>query len=381
MQIIYAKKFRFPTKSANAIQAVNMLAAFSACGLRVCSFFSFNESIADQEKFLLGAYGLNPDKLGTYISASQAMRGARYSLWLARSVLSAERESAIYAREGAEARRALYFRHLHRPKLPLFYEAHKFAFDERAAPAMLIQKQNEIRKFLAQLNGIVFIDQTLQEQAIEQFGLQVPSYVAPAGVDTDMFGQRRDAAPSSEVLIGYFGKMVEEKGVLLLAEALRFLPERYRIRFVGDISEKNKNLLLCAAGIASTRIELRGRVPQTELADAMDGVHISVIPSIHEGLFFSPLKLAESLAMGLPLVCTPIPHLRHSLQEETHAIFAENMTSEALAKAIQTVGDSPELMERMQRENRAYAQQFSWEKRAQGIVDFMREVMEKQLRR
>ena len=380
MHIIYAKKFRFPNNSANAIQAMNMLAAFSACDQQVYSFFSFNKTIDDREKFLQDVYGFDSRKLGMSTSVSQALRGARYSMWLAQRVLSADREVLIYVREGAEVRRALWFRHLRRPAPPLFYEVHKFDIDERAAPAEAAKRRKEVSKLLSQMSGIVFIDQTLYEQAIDQFGFKSPSYVAPAGVNTALFGQRRDAAPTSDVLVGYLGKMVEEKGVILLAEALRFLPERYRIRFVGDINEKNKELLLRAAGGASSRIELRGRVPQTELSAAMEGVHISVIPSIHEDLFFSPLKLAESLAMGLPLACTPISHLKHSLQEGKHAIFAESITPAALAKAIRTLGDSPELLGRMQRENRIYAQQFSWEKRARGIVEFMREVMEKQRR-
>ena len=139
--------------------------------------------------------------------------------------------------------------------------------------------------------------------------------------------------------------------------------------------------LLSVAGEAASRIEFRGNVPQTALPRALEGVHISVIPLIHEGLFFSPLKLAESLAMGLPLVCTPIQHLKHRLQDGNHAIFAEAVSPQALARAICTLGESPDLMLRMQRENRAYAQQFSWEKRAQGIVEFMREVMEEQRRK
>lgn len=377
MDIIYAKKFRFPNKSANVIQALNMLAAFSTCSRRVSSFFSFGENLDSPDRFLRAYYGLDTDKFGDYTVAPRALRGLRYPLWLARRVMLADKESLVYAREETEVRRAGLFRHLHMPALPLFYEVHKFDFDAQGDFPQQEQRREDIRRLLSIVSGVVFVDQSLQEQAVAQFGLKVPAHIAPGGVDIDMFGRRKSVLPSSEVTVGYFGKISEEKGAMLLAAALRFLPEQYRLRFVGDARGKDKECLLTAAGDAAPRIELRDKVSQAHLAEAMEGVHISVIPVVNEGQFFSPLKRAESLAMGLPLVCTPIPHLKRVLQEGKHALFAEDITPEALAKAICTLGSSPALMESMQRENRAYAEQFSWQKRAQGIVDFMREVMKK----
>ena len=369
MHIIYAKKFRFPNESANVIQALNMLAAFAACPCRVESFFSLAKDLGEPKDFLHAHYGRDAEKLGAYTLAPQGARGIRYMAWLARRIMSAEKAAAIYAREGAEVCRALYFRHLRMPALPVFYEVHKFDFDHTE------RRRREISRVLARVNGVVFVDQSLREQAVQEFGLNVPAYVAPAGVDLDLFGRRKAALPAAQVLVGYFGKMTEDKGVMLLAEALRFLPEHYRMRFVGNVSAQDKEQLLRIAGEAAPRIELRPKVSQAHLADALEGAHMSVIPIINEGQYFSPLKRAESLAMGLPLVCTPIPHLKHTLQDGKHAVFAESITPQALAKAIRTLGDSPALMERMQQENRAYAQEFSWEKRARNIVEFMREVM------
>ena len=375
MNIIYAKKFRFPNGSANAIQALNMLAAFSTCARRVNSFFSFNKDLGDPKTFLQTYSGRSFEQLGECVIAPRELRGVRYPLWLGRRILLAEKDSLIYAREETEVLRARLLRHLHAPALPLFYEVHKFDFGEQEGSLQKEKRRQELCKLLAGTSGVIFVDQALLDQAQAEFGLRAPAHIAPGGVDIGMFGRRRASLPSSEVLVGYFGKIDEEKGALLLARALRFLPDRYRIRFVGDISEKDRERLLHLAGDAVSRIELKDKVSQAHLADAMDGVHISVIPLINKEKFFSPLKRAESLAMGLPLVCTPIPHLRHVLQDGKHALFAEAVTPEALAKAIKTLGDSSALMERMQAENRAYAQQFSWEKRAQGIVEFMSDVI------
>lgn len=380
MNIIYAKKFRLPDASANIIQGLNMLAAFSTCSARVQSFFSFDAQLYSEE-FFGSIHDWNSGELGEYATAPQPGRGLRYSWWLASRILLSEKESLIYTRENWAARQALGFRFLHFPPLPVFHEVHKFNFDMHSTTVSALRRRKKMCDLLARVNGVVFIDEGLRQLACEHLGLRVPSHVAPSGVALSIFGQRPAAPVSSEVLLGYFGKISEDKGVMLLAGALRLLPEQYRLRLVGDIAEKDKGLLLTAAGEAAGRIEFKARVTPVLLAEAMQGVHISIIPSILENQFLSPLKLAESLAMGLPLVCTPMPHLKRNLEHGKHALFAEDMTPEALARAIRALGNSPELMERMQRENRNYAQQFSWEKRAQGIMEFMRDVMEKKRRR
>ena len=59
MNLIYAKKFRFPDNSANMIQGVNMVAAFYHCNTNTNAFFSFNDTIDDRNLFLKNYYGIN----------------------------------------------------------------------------------------------------------------------------------------------------------------------------------------------------------------------------------------------------------------------------------------------------------------------------------
>ena len=56
MNLIYAKKFRFPDNSANMIQGVNMVAAFSHHNINTNAFFSFNDTINDRNSFLKDCY-------------------------------------------------------------------------------------------------------------------------------------------------------------------------------------------------------------------------------------------------------------------------------------------------------------------------------------
>ena len=77
MNIIYAKKFSFPNESANALQGLNMLAAFSACSDRVYSFLSYAKNFNSHDEFIRTIQASGVEEFGTYTVASNTLRGVR----------------------------------------------------------------------------------------------------------------------------------------------------------------------------------------------------------------------------------------------------------------------------------------------------------------
>lgn len=375
MNLIYAKKFRFPDNSANMIQGVNMVAAFYHCNTNTNAFFSFNDTIDDRNLFLKNYYGINFSAYSDRILfTSQKLRGLKYNLWLMKNIIT-KKDVVLYTREGTEALRSHSLRHLKVPVAPLFHEVHKFDFDLTGNSDFDNNSRKKTAKLFSQLTGLIFIDELLAKQAKSVFNIQTPIYIAPSGVNIATFSDCKYSIPTSKIILGYFGKLIPEKGIFLLLEAFRKLPERYYLRLIGQCDEHVRNNLCELAGNAASRIQFMGHVEHASLPHAMQGVHISVIPSIMKNQFLSPLKLAESLAMGLPIVCTPMPHLQHILTSEKNAVFAHEVTPEGLAAAIQKLGDFPQHLITMQQENRHYAEKFSWESRAQGIMHFMQQVI------
>ncbi len=375
MNILYAKKFRFPDDSANMIQGLHMVEAFERCGLSTSAFFSFDRELSDPILFLQEKYGINPYYFKGKNFASQKMRGAHYLMWLLHNIFTLEKP-IIYTREGTEARRLGLLRHLHFPTLPLFHEVHKYNIDFTSNSTEEKTKIKSLARLFTQVSGLIFIDEALQFQAQKYLHLTVPSCVAPSGVNLSCFEGRPLAPHSPDIVIGYFGKIVAQKGINLLLESFRLLPACYHLRLIGKVEEKERNHLLSLAGEAASRIHFIGHVDHAHLADAMKGVHISVIPSISKTQFLSPLKLAESLAMGLPIVCTPLPHIERLLEEGKHALFSPDVSPQGLAASIIKLGSSPEKLTLMSHENRSYAHAFSWEARARRIIRFMEETQE-----
>ena len=378
MNILYAKKFRFPDDSANMIQGLHMVEAFEHRGIPTAAFLSFDRNVSDPILFLKDKYGINPSYFKSKTFTSQKMRGAHYLFWLLRNILTLDK-AIIYTREGTEARRLALLRHFHFPALPIFHEVHKYDIDFTSNSPEEKTKITSLSKMFSQVNGLIFIDDALHFQAQQYLRLNVPSCVAPSGVNISCFESRPIAPLSHDIVIGYFGKIIAQKGVNLLLESFRLLPASYHLRLIGKVEKEERNLLLALAGEAASRVQFIGHVDHAHLADAMKGVHISVIPSISKTQFLSPLKLAESLAMGLPIVCTPLPHIERLLEEGKHAVFAPDISPQSLAAAIIKLGSSPEKLTQMSQENRSYAHAFSWEARARRIIRFMEETQEAKL--
>ena len=373
MQLVYAKKFRFPDASANMTQGINMVEAFSSCNVHIHSFFAFAKEIASPGQYLLDSYAISLKNIDHPFVTSQQFRGLRYVLWLLGKIVQTP-NCILYTREGTELRRALQYKKCFRFQYPIFHEVHKFEthlFDDSTEAE---RRRMELRKILSAANGLVFIDAGLQQQATNLLQLETPSCVASSGVNLRHFSNCIPPVSHTEITLAYFGKVVAEKGVHMLLKAFSLLPPNYRLRIIGSTTADDREQLCFLAGDAQNRIEFTGHVPHAALPEAMNGVHISLIPSIFEDQFLSPLKLAESLAMGLPIVCTPMPYLTRILSDQ-NASVAASTSPEDFAAAILETGSFPKKMEAMRKANLQYAETFSWENRAHHLLEFIRDLV------
>ncbi len=364
LELIYAKKFRLPHRSANIIQGINMVAAFARHAPHVHAALFFSDSIPDRNRYLRECYGVGLDALGDSFCASTRLRGIRYGYWLLKC-MHAARNPVVYTRENTELERALLVRRLFRKKIRVVHELHKLGREGGG------REDDAFMSLLSRADGLVFIDEGLREDVCARPGCRVPSLVAPSGVNLDAFYSRTIVIPGPTICVGYFGTVTPEKGVFLLAEAFSLLPGTYRLKFVGPVSDDVRAGIVHRAGEAGGRIEFAGYVQPADLPAALADVHISAVPSVSPDKFLSPLKLAESLALGLPMVCTPLEHLKRLVADGEHCVFARDLSPRAFAEALIALGSCPDLMNAMARSNRSHATSFSWDERARRILAFI----------
>jgi len=161
-------------------------------------------------------------------------------------------------------------------------------------------------------------------------------------------------------------------GVNTLLGAARLLKERSDLIFVlagGD-----------HAGAATDfRGRFLGRVPYKDMPEVAASADLSVAPydrsklrSLELGFFWSPLKIFEALASGVPTITLDIAPLNEIVRGgEEGAFFKENDPRD-LARVIGTLADDRDRRLTMGRKARERAPRFSWEAHAAQIESILK---------
>lgn len=168
--------------------------------------------------------------------------------------------------------------------------------------------------------------------------------------------------PLEPLRLLFVGNLSERKGVEDLLQALALpalasLPLTLTLAGGGDLPRWQARAHHLRLG---TRVRFAGWVEGAALAAEMSQAHALVLPSHDEGL---PLAILEALALGLPVVCTPVGEIPDHLQDGRHALWVPPGDPLALASALARVLQDGALRERLSQEGQAlWAREFSMER-------------------
>ncbi|WP_298814928.1 glycosyltransferase family 4 protein [Chloroflexus sp.] len=179
------------------------------------------------------------------------------------------------------------------------------------------------------------------------------------------------APPPGPPNIVFMGSFRAWHGVSDFVKAARILIERgnnYRFTLIGDGPERSTAEALAAP--YRDRLTFTGAVPHEQIPALLARAHLGVAPfntAPHPalraaGFFWSPLKIYEYMAAGLPVVTTAIPPLTTIIREgEEGALFREGDVVD-LANAIARVLTDPVTAFAMgQRARARVVAEFSWQ--------------------
>jgi glycosyltransferase involved in cell wall biosynthesis len=198
-------------------------------------------------------------------------------------------------------------------------------------------------------------------EIIRRHGYGGPISVLPQfGVDPDLFApkdERSDEQSSSFVpgsssfVVGYLGRLVPQKGLLDLVEALRLLPPRTRVRLIGDGAQKQQLLARAAALSLHDRIELvawTNDVPaELRRLDAL------VLPSHTTRSWKEQFGrvLIEAMSCGVPVVGSSSGEIPNVIGD-AGLVYPEGDVG-ALAEVLGRLANQPELRADLARRGRA----------------------------
>lgn len=176
---------------------------------------------------------------------------------------------------------------------------------------------------------------------------------------------------ASRPVVVYTGGLLEWKGVDLLVDAARELSD---LQFVvaGGMDRDVEALRAKASGVANVRID--GFQPPARVPLYLAAADAGVVPNRStppiSARYTSPLKIFESMAVGLPLVVSDLSSMRDVL-DESQALFVEPDDASALASGIAELLGDEARREAMAAALRAEAEQHTWTARARRILDWI----------
>ncbi len=150
-------------------------------------------------------------------------------------------------------------------------------------------------------------------------------------INTDQF-YPRISYQDRKMVVGFLGRLDEEKNVEILADIAQKLPEEITFRFIGDGELREKLKQDLAEQKASGQVEFTGWVEHDDVAKELSKMKLLVLPSEPtEGL---PTVILESMACGTPVLATPVSGVPDVVQEGETGYWITEMNVEWLVKQI-----------------------------------------------
>ena len=208
------------------------------------------------------------------------------------------------------------------------------------------------------------------------------------GADVDHF--RPDAAgdppfkqPTGRVLCVFAGAFRSWHGAVHLSAALARLhadgDERFGGVFIGDGPERPA-AERAARGVPA--VQFTGRVPHARLPASLSHAHIGVAPfdpirhaPLQLGFYWSPLKIFEYMAVGLPVVAPAIPRLRKLVEHGREGVLYDPDDPRGLDRAIVALSDAGERRQMGAAARARVVRDFSWQSHCRALDARLRQLV------
>jgi glycosyltransferase involved in cell wall biosynthesis len=145
--------------------------------------------------------------------------------------------------------------------------------------------------------------------------------------------------------IVYSGSIAHRNGIDLVVRAVPLLADGFpslRFRIVGEGPALDSVVRLAEDLEVADRIEFRSFVPHDQIPSLLSGATAGISP--HRGGVFGSLvfsmKVAEYVALGLPVICSDIATMRYYFSDD-ELLFFEPESAEDLARAIRALLADP----------------------------------------
>jgi glycosyltransferase involved in cell wall biosynthesis len=263
---------------------------------------------------------------------------------------------------------------------PVLVELHSMAFhgsrSGRAAFARLVARP--------ELVAVVTISEALRDDVITAgtdgaLVVTLPEAARPRS-DAELAAAPPDwLRPTMRVgalQVGYSGSLYDGRGVTVLEEVARRLPD-VDVHVLGGPAAVADALRSRTDRPANLHVHgLRPPSDAARLQAAMDvllapyGRSVATPGGVDTSRWMSPMKVFEYLAAGRSTVCSDLPVLREVLDDGGTALLVDPDDVDGWVAAVGRLRDDPALRERLGAEaRRVHAEWFTWDRRTRRMLD------------
>jgi glycosyltransferase involved in cell wall biosynthesis len=236
--------------------------------------------------------------------------------------------------------------------------------EEQASHRVLVDRRGAEEATLRALStagAVLCVSRAVASWVRSRVGSMARIHTLANGVDTRRVTPAgRPVAPASGTpfTIGFVGTLRPWHGVPTLADAfaaLAALDPTYRLLVVGDGPLAGDLRMRVDASDFSPHVELTGAVPPDRVPDLLRRMDLAVAPYPPiDDFYFSPLKIYEYLAAGLPVVASNVGDLSAVLDAGRLGVLTEPGDHTALAEAIASLRADPARRGQMSRDGRRH---------------------------
>jgi glycosyltransferase involved in cell wall biosynthesis len=198
--------------------------------------------------------------------------------------------------------------------------------------------------------------------------------ITPTGVDLDLFADLPDPGPPRRRLglddyfvIGWVGSFRRFHALEQAVDAAAQI-EGAALLMVGDGPERPKvEQLARDRGVTSV---FTGTLPFSELPAYRAAMDVALVMAEPDSAFhYSPLKLAEYLAAGLPVIAPRVAQCTERLRDGVDALLVTPGDANALKEALEYLRDDPTKRTALGRRARAAAEdRWSWDQQVRSVL-------------
>jgi glycosyltransferase involved in cell wall biosynthesis len=242
---------------------------------------------------------------------------------------------------------------------------------------MLRERAREaVKQACDQASCVIAVSEGVAEHVISGGASESRVQVVPNGVDPGRFKPPRSPVGSEKdpFTIGFVGSLKPWHGMSTLVDAFARVHrshEHCRLLVVGDGPERESLTESLVQRGLSDFVTLTGAVDPADVPGWLHEMDVGVAPyPAMDGFYFSPLKILEYMAAGLPIIASRIGQIPQLLEDGACGLLCDPGEPEALAESLDRLRRDPSLRVRLAHSARTAAvEKHSWDAVVERIFD------------